>query len=59
MVLPPGGGWRVDTADREAILFAGLRRRVKSYKEASAADADWFSRFPTWHSLFGTAELPA
>ena len=59
VVLPPGPGWRVDTADRAAILFAGPRHVAGSRREALAAHAAWGSRFPTWRSFFGSAELPA
>ncbi len=61
MVLPPPtpAAWRVDTADRAGIVFAAKRYRAGAHRDASAADAAWFSRFPTWHSLFGAAELPA
>ena len=59
VVLAPGPGWRVDTSDRAGIMFAGTRDTARRRGEALKAHAAWGSRFPTWHSLFGTAELPA
>jgi hypothetical protein len=59
VVLPPGRGWRVDTADRPGILFAGPRDTARRRREALATHAAWGSRFPTWRSFFGSVELPA
>ena len=59
VLLPLGGDWRVDTADRAGIVFAGKRYRRVIHREDCAAGDAWNARFPTWQSLFGTAELPA
>ena len=49
----------MDTADRAGIMFVGKRDTPALRSRIIAEHTAWVSRFLTWQSLFGTAELPA